>query len=58
MADATDTSETLLGKRNRAMGDTADYPDVPHGKQETRCRVGDLHLAIGVDKEIAEEHTQ
>ena len=42
-ADATDTSESLPGKRNRAADDAADKSDESPGNQGRRCRVGNLH---------------
>ena len=42
-ADATDTSESLPGKRNRATDDAADKSDESPDNQEKRCRVGNLH---------------
>ena len=57
-AGATDTSESLPGKRNRATDDAAGNSDEPPGNQEKRCRVGNLHSAPVVEKEVVKEAAQ
>ena len=51
-----DTSETLAGKRDRALVDTVGKSEGLLRTQEKRSRVGDLYLAFVLDKEVAMEH--
>ena len=52
-AQTMDTSEILPGQRNRAMRGAADKLDGPPAKKETRCSLGDLHMASVAKMEIA-----
>ena len=56
--DDIDTSETLAGRRDRALIDAVeDSEDVP-GNRERRWRVGDLHMAFVAEKEVAKVRPQ
>ena len=53
-----DTSVAATGKRNRGPEGVAENPDELQSYQDKRCRVGDLHLASDVGKEVAKEHAR
>ena len=53
---AMDTSGAPHGKRNRATVDAVENSDEYHGNRETRRRVGNLHLAVVVGKEVGKRH--
>ena len=50
------TSWTPQRKRNRATVDAVENSDEYHGNRETRRRVGNLHLAVVVGKEVGKRH--
>ena len=50
---AVDIPGTPSGKRNRAEVDAVENSEELIGNQEKRRRVGDLHLAIALKKEVA-----
>ena len=53
-----DASETLTGKRNRAMGDAMDSLGDPPGAQEKRCRGSDPHAPFVADEVIVKDRAQ
>ena len=53
-----DSSETLTGERERAPVEWVMDSDIPTQSVDTKCRVGDLHLAFFADKEVVKEHAQ
>ena len=53
-----DTSVAATGKRNRGPEGVAENPDELLSYQDKRCRVGDLHLASDVGKEVVKEHAR
>ena len=53
-----DTSETLTGKRERALVEGAMDSDVPSNLAEKKCRLGNLHLACVMEKNVAKENAQ
>ena len=55
-ADSTETSETLSGTRNRAMGSAMNNLAELPATEGQRCRVGDPYVAFVVDKEIVKGH--
>ena len=54
--DFMDASETLTGKRERAPAGGVADSDVPGQSVSKKCRLGDLHLAVVMDKDVAQEH--
>ena len=56
--DATETSDTLAAKRERAPAEGAMAADIRSLSIDKDSRLGDLHLAIAEDKEVAKEHAQ
>ena len=55
MGDAMDPSGTLTDKRDQEPADAVEISEKSLGNQETRCRMGYLHLAFVADKEAVEE---
>ena len=56
--DATDTSETLTGKRERAPVAAATDSDIPAESADKEGRLGDLHPAFITDKAVARRYVQ
>ena len=56
--DATDTSETLTGKCERTPAEGAVDSDVPSQSAVKKCRLGHLHLAFVMDKDVVKGHAQ
>ena len=55
---AADTSEILLGKRNRAAVGAEENSEELLGNQGIRRRVGDLHSAIEAGEVVVKEHVR
>ena len=56
--DDMDTSETICGKRERAPAERVMDMDIPTHSLGRKCRLGDLHLALGADKDGVKEHAK
>ena len=56
--DAMDTSETLTGKRERAPVADVMGLDIPTQSEDKKGRLGDPHVALATEKEVAKEHAQ
>ena len=56
--DAMDSSETLAGKRERAPLEGVMDSETPTQSIDKRSRIGDLHLAFVMGKEVVKEHAQ
>ena len=56
--DVMDTSETLAGKRERAPAEGVMDSDIPTHSIDTKCRLGNLHFAFVMDKDVVKGHAQ
>ena len=54
--DATDTPGTLAGNREREPADGVMDSGTPAQSIDEKSRLGDPHLAFGMDKEVVREH--
>ena len=54
--DAMDASETLTGKRERAPVEGVMDSHVPSQSVDKRCRLGDLHWASVMGKDVVKKH--
>ena len=57
-SDGVDTSGTLAGTREREPWMGVLSSDIHNQPVEKTCRLGDLHLALTKDKDVAKEHSQ
>ena len=56
--DDMDTSETINGRRERAPAARVMDSGISTEPSGEKCRVGYLHVAFAVEKEVAKEHDQ
>ena len=56
--DDADTSETITGKRERALVEGVMDSDIPSHPSGKKCRLGDLHMASVAEKEVVAKRAQ